>query len=187
MSVEQHGQEMLDQLQPAWMAVMNKLSTLFPESEITGRLRADIYFQGDGLLSEDSAGTRIVLAHAADLESALQKVIEHFSVCEIRDYRDGHHRAAYYRGVHVYVYEGSFKVEVQLRTRRQHRIAEWAHEHLLLPHSEDCGRFINDPLVYSYLKDLSSYFDVLDRGVDARNQRPQPPPVLLDCLEELGS
>lgn len=138
---------------------------MFPLADVTGRLRPDIYGDGDNVLSKDSAGVRVITVNASALNHALCIINDKYIVSEVKDYREGHPRSGYYRGVHVYVRREEFDVEVQLRTRRQHLIAEWAHDRLFMPRTEDDWGLVLDQNVLTFLGALSAHYDRLDNDL----------------------
>jgi hypothetical protein len=162
-----------ERLRPHWLAVLRSLKLMFPLADVTGRLRPDIYGDGDNVLSRDSAGVRVINVNASALNQALCSISDKYIVSGIRDYRDGHPRSSYYRGVHLYVRREEFDVEVQLRTQRQHLIAEWAHDRLFIPSTEDDWDLILDQNVLTFLGALSAHYDQLDNDLF-----PTPLPML---------
>jgi hypothetical protein len=174
--------EALACLEPVWRDVLERLAVLFPTAAISGRLRPDIYNSRDGVLARDSAGIRLVVRDAEDLEKTRAQLHAVFSVTEERDYRLGRPESPYYRAVHLYLSLRGFEIEVQLRTRRHHRLAAWAHDRLLL--AREGAGLVGDPRVIPWLVAVADAFDQLDTGQLALP--PPPPPVLLPHLPGLG-
>jgi hypothetical protein len=145
-------------------SVKGTLTEMFAQALISARLRPDVYHTGNGLIARDSAGVRVIVGGRAALDEGVRRVLGRWPESEVRDYRQGHPRAAYYRGVHIYVTHDSYEVEVQLRTERQHLIAAWAHDHLLPPMLPEDEHLAADSSVGTFLSELSECYDQCDRG-----------------------
>jgi len=178
-------------IKPRFTAVFGGLKDLFPNCAVSGRLRADIYWDHDGILSRDAAGTRVVFDSVAELMEAESRITKYFRKRgfsldrrRIRAHNfkypnAGEHirnpRNAYYKGVHLYLHDGVFPVEVQLRSARPHRIAEWAHGKLFgriePPHYWLAALRNRDTTQWQellrWLTRLAEYYDRLDGGDSA--------------------
>jgi RelA/SpoT family protein len=174
----------LARLEEVWHSVTCTLTEMFEQGAISARLRPDVYQTGNGLVARDSAGVRVIVDRRATLDEGVQRVMARWPLSEMRDYRQGHPRAAYYRGVHIFVRHDAYEVEVQLRTERQHLIAAWAHDHLLPPILPENQDLVEDLSVGKFLSDLSEYYDRCDRGVLDSNP-PNVPSVLRSHAADL--
>jgi hypothetical protein len=155
---------------------------MFPNAGVSGRLRPDVYGDGNGLVARDSAGTRVVVQDAAALDRAALSIHRAFRVTAVRDHRCGRRATPYYRALHLYVEINRVEVELQLRTRRHHRLAQWAHERVFLPC--ESSELVGCPDVDRWLVAVADAFDCLDQGQEVA--LPPAPPVLHPHLPALG-
>jgi RelA/SpoT family protein len=177
--------ELIDQLRPSWLLVFESLKRIVPSAVVTGRLRPDTYGIQGRRLVRDSAGVRVVTADIDMLEAARKAIGEVWKITQVRDFLQGHPRSSYYRGVHLYVRNGIWEIEVQLRTQRQHLIAEWAHDRIFLPTTPDDWKLVYDAQVATFLEELSSHYDALDRN-RIPESLPRVPRALLPYATSLG-
>ena len=175
---------------PALKQTVSALDSLVSDlGTVEGRLKAPESLKGKlegryrGNPIEDAtdiAGTRVTAPTLEKAQEAMHRIERTFKVTERNDYLEGHPSGSGYRSVHYIVEVAGRPVELQVRTPRQTRWADWAHD---TTYKGDVGKA---PGVAEYARGMSDYFHALDRGQTHDAHKPDCPEALRSqrlCLE----
>ena len=163
---------------------VEQLATLFPGVPVAGRLKETAALAGklavkDGPVDGvgDVAQARVSFETLDDAQAAVARVRRSFSVTSEDDFLS-RPKTSGYRGYHFGVDVDGQPVEVQLRTDRQNRWADYSHDVAYGSHGQPA-----DPEVAGYLKGMADYFAALDAGTEGTP--PDCPPVVSEQYGEL--
>ncbi len=165
---------------PALVSVVETLTQAFPGVLVAGRLceTAGVARRAagaDGEL-EDLASVRLTLSSIPDQQTAVPRVKRLFTVRSEQDFLTRPREGLRYRGYHLVVTVQGQAVEIQLRTERQTRWAEFVHE---LTHRQHAGAQ-PPPEARAYLRAMSDYYAAQDGDPSADGAAPPPevPPIV---------
>jgi ppGpp synthetase/RelA/SpoT-type nucleotidyltranferase len=123
----------------------------------------------------DVAGCRAVLDNLDDVDAVADRLCSprarKLEVLKVVDYVESPPQSGY-RAVHLHCRRDGYRVEVQLRTVRQHDWAERVERYDKMT-SEDAKHGRADPAALAFLRELGDDFASLDQS--ARHLRPLPP------------
>lgn len=167
---------------------LDQISNSIKGATVTGRLKApdslkeklESRKKGRPIESiTDIVGARITVPDMNRYKQAISQIEKKFKVLERDDYVEkGHPSGSGYRSHHFLVEVKGKPVEIQIRTPRQTRWADWAHDTIYKGHLRD------HPDVLNYARAMSEHYYAKDLG-KMSNVPDCPPPVKKEnlCLE----
>lgn len=172
---------------PALASVVETLTKAFPGVPVAGRLceTAGVARRagGEGGEVEDLASVRLTLSSIPDEQAAVPRVKRLFTVRSEQDFIARPREGLGYRGYHLVVVDQGQAVEVQLRTERQTRWADFVQE---LTHRLHAGA--QPPAeARAYLRAMADYFAAQDGDASAGDVGGQPPEVPPIVAQQVGT
>jgi ppGpp synthetase/RelA/SpoT-type nucleotidyltranferase len=111
----------------------------------------------------DIAGCRAVLLDPEEVDAVAERIESNWDLVDTSDYRKAGKPGTGYRALHLIVQRDGYLVEIQLRTRRQHRWAE-----VIESSSDQMGYAFKDgqgpPELLDYFRVASDIYWELDNG-----------------------
>ena len=176
-SHEEIGQH-IAQFVPVLTKAVDQLTELFPGLPVGGRLKetaslVEKLSRQQKPIEEiaDIAGARITLDNADDQKLAVERIRRSFQVRDEDDYLT--QPKASYRSHHFIAEVDGKPVEIQVRTARQTRWADFAHDTAYKAHGQT-----PPPELHQYLAEMSNYYACLDGGGMKCGQMPECVPVV---------
>lgn len=158
--------------------IEQRLAEIAPSSIVTSRVRAD------PVPIHDSIGLRLTTRDAAARDLAVTSICAWLHPREVRDYRSGRRQTPFYRAVHLLCTYEDLPLEVQVRTRRHDRLAEWAHDRLFVTPTR-WSDVAPTRAIIDWLVAVADWYDDLDHGCQSPSPAPIPP-ELEGHLPQLG-
>ncbi len=177
--VEEKIYRMIRESEGQWAAKRRgePVTPLLPAGVTPAEARARIFAADprEPYALRDIAGLRVVAPDIATVRAVEARVRRHFGAQTLRfkDYIDEDYRGDGYRSVHFVVRVEERPVEIQVRTRRQHRWASWEHSLVYK------GRFKGDAEVLEYSRAVAQRLHEQDE------ERCEPPCTLPECPAKL--
>ncbi len=171
---------------PALASVLETLTKAFPGVPVAGRLRetASVAKRAgggdDGV--EDLASARLTLPSIPDEQAAVGRVKRLFQVRSEQDFLTRPREGLHYRGYHLVVAVQGQAVEIQLRTERQTRWADFVHD---LTHRRNAGAE-PPPEARAYLRAMADYYAAQD-GDESAGDAGTPPEVPPIVRQQVGA
>lgn len=129
---------------------------------------------------QDGTGMRVIVSSTDGVEATVANIKKKYRVVAEDDYISKPQEGGY-RSHHLII-EGAdgLQKEVQVRTQNEHAWAEWAHNSVYKPHTDEQKAALADPAfrdkVTRYAEAMSQHFYDLDRGRGSSASEPQIPP-----------